>query len=162
MTASEYDICVDLYSDNLYRFVLKSLRDEEQAKDVVQESFLRLWENREAVISGKEKGYLFTIAYRLMVDQIRMRRRYVGGEQVLANRKTPQRGEFDNLSETIERCLDRLPPIQKALILLRDYEGYSYREMAEMTALSESQVKVYIFRARVALKKYIGDINDIL
>ena len=46
--------------------------------------------------------------------------------------------------------------------MLRDYEGYSYREMAEMTALSESQVKVYIFRARVALKKYIGDINDIL
>ena len=150
------------YSDNLYRFVLKSLRDEEQAKDVVQESFLRLWENREAVISGKEKGYLFTIAYRLMVDQIRMRRRYVGGEQMLVNRKSPQRGEFNNLSETIERYLDRLPPIQKTLIMLRDYEGYSYREMAEMTALSESQVKVYIFRARVALKKYIGDINDIL
>ncbi len=150
MTISEYDRCVDLYSDNLYRFVLKSLRDEEQAKDVVQESFLRLWENREAVISGKEKGYLFTIAYRLMVDQIRMRRRYVGGEQMLVNRKSPQRGEFNNLSETIERYLDRLPPIQKTL------------EMAEMTALSESQVKVYIFRARVALKKYIGDINDIL
>ena len=121
-----------------------------------------MWENREAVISGKEKGYLFTIAYRLMVDQIRMRRRYVGGEQMLVNRKSPQRGEFNNLSETIERYLDRLPPIQKALIMLRDYEGYSYREMAEMTALSESQVKVYIFRARVALKKYIGDINDIL
>ena len=162
MTISEYDRGVDLYSDNLYRFVLKSLRDEEQAKDVVQESFLRLWENREAVISGKEKGYLFTIAYRLMVDQIRMRRRYVGGEQMLVNRKSPQRGEFNNLSETIERYLDRLPPIQKALIMLRDYEGYSYREMAEMTALSESQVKVYIFRARVALKKYTGDINDIL
>lgn len=162
MTISEYDRCVDLYSDNLYRFVLKSLRDEEQAKDVVQESFLRLWENREAVISGKEKGYLFTIAYRLIVDQIRMRRRYVGGEQMLVNRKSPQRGEFNNLSETIERYLDRLPPIQKTLIMLRDYEGYSYREMAEMTALSESQVKVYIFRARVALKKYIGDINDIL
>ena len=97
-----------------------------------------------------------------MVEQIRMRRRYVDGEQMLVNRKSPQRGEFNNLSETIERYLDRLPPIQKALIMLRDYEGYSYREMAEMTALSESQVKVYIFRARVALKKYIGDINDIL
>lgn len=71
MTVAEYDKCVHTLSDNLYRFALKSLRDEELAKDIVQESFLRLWENREAVLDGKEKSYLFTIAYRLIIDQAR-------------------------------------------------------------------------------------------
>ena len=61
MTVAEYEKCVQTLSDNLYRFALKSLRDEDQAKDIVQESFLRLWENREAVLDGKEKSYLFTI-----------------------------------------------------------------------------------------------------
>ena len=45
--------------------------------------------------------------------------------------------------------------MQKSVVLLRDYEGYNYAEIAEITGLSESQVKVYIFRARKALKEYI-------
>ena len=69
MTVAEYDKCVSQYSDNLYRFALKSLRSDDEAKDIVQESFLRLWENREAVLSGKEKSYLFTVAYRLGVGR---------------------------------------------------------------------------------------------
>ena len=80
MTVAEYDKCVHTLSDNLYRFALKSLRDEELAKDIVQESFLRLWENREAVLNGKEKSYLFTIAYRLIIDQVRYKKRYTGDE----------------------------------------------------------------------------------
>ncbi len=162
MTVSDYDRCVGRYSDNLYRFALKSLRDSEQAKDIVQESFLRLWENRAAVIEGKEKSYLFTVAYRLIVDHVRFGKRYAGGEALLERRRSSARDGYDDLSDVIGRCLDRLPPQQKLLIMLRDYEGYSYREIAGMTSLSEAQVKVYIFRARVALKKSIGDINDIL
>ena len=162
MTVSDYDRCVERYSYNLYRFALKSLRDGEQAKDIVQESFLRLWENRSAVIAGKEKSYLFTVAYRHIVDQVRFGKRYAGGEALLERRRSPSGGGYDDLSDVIGRYLDRLPSRQKLLIMLRDYEGYSYREIADMTSLSEAQVKVYIFRARVALKKSIGDLNDIL
>ena len=160
MTVAEYDKCVSQYSDNLYRFALKSLRSDDEAKDIVQESFLRLWENREAVLGGKEKSYLFTVAYRLIVDRVRMGKRYTGDESVL--RTSPARPDYNGISELIDRFLDELPPLQKSLIMLRDYEGYSYREMAEMTRLSETQVKVYIFRARTALRRIIGDINNIL
>lgn len=162
MTVSDYDRCVRQFSDNLYRFVLKSLHDTEQAKDIVQESFLRLWENREAVIDGKEKSYLFTIAYRLVIDTVRAGRRYGGDEQIVLNHSTEQDASYNGLSEVLSRCLDELPPIQKTLVLLRDYEGYSYREMAEMTSLSEAQVKTYIFRARVALKQSIGNLSNVL
>lgn len=162
MTVAEYDKCVSQYSDNLYRFALKSLRSDDEAKDIVQESFLRLWENREAVLGGKEKSYLFTVAYRLIVDRVRMGKRYTGDESVLRTSPASGRPDYNGISELIDRFLDELPPLQKSLIMLRDYEGYSYREMAEMTRLSETQVKVYIFRARTALRRIIGDINNIL
>ena len=150
MTVAEYDKCVHTLSDNLYRFALKSLRDEELAKDIVQESFLRLWENREAVLDGKEKSYLFTIAYRLIIDQARYKKRYTGDE--------PLRIRPDDKSHTYSGIAE----IQRTLILLRDYEGYSYQEIAEMTSLSIAQVKVYIFRARVALKQQLGSMENLL
>ena len=62
----------------------------------------------------------------------------------------------------LDRALDTLPPVQKAVVLLRDYEGYSYEEIGEISGLSEAQVKTYIFRARVALRKYIGELGKAL
>jgi RNA polymerase sigma-70 factor (ECF subfamily) len=157
MTDTEYNRCVDRLSDNVYRFVLKSLRDAETARDVVQESFLRLWENRQAVVAGKEKSYLFTVAYRLLIDQVRHRGRYTtdnalhhhGGE-------APER--HGDLDRVLSGALDTLSAQQRNLILLRDYEGYSYQEIGGMTGLSEAQVKVYIFRARTTLRQKIGPI----
>ncbi len=161
MTVTEYNRCVDRFSDNVYRFVLKSLRDAETARDVVQESYLRLWENRDAVIAGKEKSYLFTVAYRLLIDQIRHRGRYTG-EDALRHRSDGADGGYDNLDRVLSEALGTLPAQQRNLILLRDYEGYSYREIGEMTALTEAQVKVYIFRARAALRDKIGPMSEII
>jgi len=59
------------------------------------------------------------------------------------------------LQKVLNDALDKLPEVQKTVVLLRDYEGYNYAEIAEITNLSESQVKVYIFRARQTLKEYI-------
>ena len=66
------------------------------------------------------------------------------------------------LQQILHKALDTLPEIQKTLILLRDYEGYNYEEMGKITGLSESQVKVYIYRGRVALKEYIGKLEHVL
>lgn len=105
MTVAEYEKCVQTLSDNLYRFALKSLRDEDQAKDIVQESFLRLWENREAVLDGKEKSYLFTIAYRLIIDQVRHIRRYTTDDTLQhrpdeGNGVTAERAKWCNATST--------------------------------------------------------------
>ena len=67
--------------------------------------------------------------------------------------------DYSDLSEVLKEAVNRLPEIQRMVLLLRDYEGYSYQEIGEMTNLSESQVKVYIYRARIFLKKYIGKIE---
>ena len=62
----------------------------------------------------------------------------------------------------LEQALIRLPEIQKTVVLLRDYEAYSYKEIAEITGLTEEQVKVYIFRARKSLKEYIRRLDIVI
>jgi RNA polymerase sigma-70 factor (ECF subfamily) len=75
MTEREYNECVNLYADNVYRFILKNLRTEEDAKDIVQSSFEKLWKNKETVENAKSKSFLFTVAYNQMIDHIRKNKR---------------------------------------------------------------------------------------
>jgi len=154
MQTAEFNQCVDHHSDGLYRFILKSTRDSELAKDVVQESFARLWENRNNVSDGKAKSYLFSTGYHYMIDLLRKEKRNGDMEQLEVEPYQNDRPGFE-LNEILHEALEKLPQIQKSVIMLRDYEGYSYEEIGEICKLNESQVKVYIFRARKALKDYI-------
>lgn len=161
MTVAEYNICVESFADNLFRFIVKNLRNEEQARDIVQDTFTKLWLKVEEVNYEKAKSYLFTTGYRTMIDWIRREKKNADCEQVdpmgLADEK-----QYSDLQEILMEALDRLPEIQKNVILLRDYEGYNYKEIGEITDLNESQVKVYIYRARVALKKYLVSIDQLI
>ena len=71
MTEKEYNDCVSTYADNVYRFILKNLRHEEDARDVVQTAFEKMWRNRDEIDPTKCKSYLFTVAYHQMIDHIR-------------------------------------------------------------------------------------------
>ena len=160
MTVKEYNIAVDEYSDNLFRFAVKNLKNEMSANDVVQETFTKVWIKHEEVSFEKVKSYLFTTAYHAIVDWVKKEGRSGDIEQ------TEERGEDPSLNfslkEVLDEALEKLPEIQKSVVLLRDYEGYNYGEIAEITGLSESQVKVYIFRARKALKTYIKRLDLVI
>ena len=155
MTIGEYNRCVDDFSDGLYRFLLKNLKDEEVAKDLVQESFMRLWTRRKDVDPQKSKSYLFTVAYHASIDHIRKYSRMEVFTEKHENRSIQI--SYSDAGEVLEKAVELLPEDQKAVLMLRDYEGYSYKEIGDITGLTESQVKVYIFRARMFLKKYIVD-----
>ncbi len=161
MTVSEYNNCVDLYADGVYRFVLKHIKDKDDAKDIVQDCFEKMWIKRETIDGNKSKTYLFTSAYHGLVDFTRKRKRL----QRMEDAHTQQYLYYDNnnnLKEVLDSALEKLPDIQKSVILLRDYEGYDYNEIGKITDLSESQVKVYIFRARQFLKEYLGKIENLV
>lgn len=161
MTVEEYNKAVDLYSDNLYRFVLKNCRNEEMAQDVVQDSFEKLWMKLDTVEGEKVKSYLFTTGYHKMLDIIKKDKRIIELEG--ANEESHRHSEqYSDLSEVLQAALNRLPEIQRSVILLRDYEGYSYEEIGEVTGLNESQVKVYIYRARLSLKNYLVKLENII
>src|SRR3954463_11975920 len=71
MTEKDYNECVTQYADNVYRFIVKNLRHEEDARDVVQTAFEKLWRHRSEVDAAKSKSYLFTVAYNAMIDHLR-------------------------------------------------------------------------------------------
>lgn len=161
MNYREFNRLVDKYADNLYRFILKSIKIEDDAKDIVQESFKRLWQNRNKFEQQKAKSYLFKIAYNLIIDFQRAKTKYKQWDEADYNSFSTDK-TYSDLSEILDKALETLKPMYKNLILLRDYEAYSYNEISEITGLSESQVKVYIFRARKKLKDYIGKIENII
>jgi RNA polymerase sigma factor (sigma-70 family) len=161
MTLEEYNKAVDSYADNLYRFILKNCRNENLAQDVVQDSYEKLWIKLEKVEGLKVKSYLFTTAYHTMLDILKKEKRM--GELDKTREDIHHHTEqYSDLGEVLQDALSRIPEIQRTVILLRDYEGYSYEEIGQITALTESQVKVYIYRGRISLKNYLMKIDNVI
>ncbi len=150
-----------MHADAVFRFILKNLRVEEKAKDIVQDAFTRMWEKCDLVEFDKAKSYLFTTAYRRMIDIIRREKKQGNWSEVYENAHSVESTSSD-LGEQLQMALDRLPEQQRSLVMLRDYEGYNYQEISEITDLSLAQVKVYIFRARKALKNYLVSIETLI
>src|SRR5678815_262709 len=147
MTEKDYNECVSLYADNVYRFIVKNLRHEEDARDVVQTAFEKLWRNRLEVDNTKSKSYLFTVAYNQMIDHLRKIKRVYLKEEFREEVKVEDR-QVNNTRAILQEALARLSETQRSLVMLKDYEGYSYEEIGKITGLNESQVKVYLHRAR--------------
>jgi RNA polymerase sigma factor (sigma-70 family) len=161
MTVIEYNLCVDQFSDGIYRFILKNTSDVELSKDVVQESFFRLWEKHAGVDFEKAKSYLFTTAFHFMIDEIRKGKHKASFSNNLIAGSAVE-NQFSDLREVLEDAVAKLPEMQRSVVMLRDYEGYSYKEIGDITGLNEAQVKVYIYRARMALKQYIGSMDLVI
>jgi len=161
MTTSEFNQCVDNHSDGLYRFILKNIRDEDEARDIVQDSFEKMWRNKENVDGTKAKSYLFTTGHHTMIDRIRKMKHQSDFTEV--NEESLFHTEqYSDLKQVLNNAINLLPDMQKSVLTLRDFEGYSYEEIGKITGLNESQVKVYIYRARVFLKEYIGTLERVL
>ncbi|HNV53401.1 MAG TPA: RNA polymerase sigma factor [Tenuifilaceae bacterium] len=161
MTVEEYNNCVDLYSDGIYRFALKLLKDTDSAEDNVQDSFEKLWVKHSELEFTKAKSYFFTTCYNGSIDILRKEKRRTEYSNQLPDKEYSANINFD-VSEVLGKAVDQLPEIQKSVLLLRDYEGYSYEEIGEITGLNESQVKVYIYRARLSLKNYLVSIENLI
>lgn len=161
MTEREYNDCVNQYADNVYRFIVKNLRNEEDAKDVVQSAFEKLWRYREEVETARSKSYLFTVAYNQMIDHIRKVKRISLKEEFSEQEKVANK-PYQDLKKVLETALARLNETQRSLVMLKDYEGYSYEEIGQITGLSESQVKVYLHRARLQLREYLVRLENVI
>ena len=161
MTVSEYNSCVDKHADALYRFILKNIRDEDEAKDIVQDTYEKLWLKKSDVAAEKAKSYMFTTAYHTMIDRIRRAKKQSDFTEVNFNDYSHSE-HYSDVKEVLNTAIAKLSDVQRSVILLRDYEGYSYEEIGKITGLNESQVKVYIYRARVFLKEYIGHLEKVI
>lgn len=160
MDAKGYNACVHDWADALFRFSCKCTGNEEDARDIVQSSFEVLWQKKEAVPVEKGKAFLFQVAYNQSVDMYRRKGRLEYQEDL----RHPESAHPSNpdLRKVLDRALARLEEQARALVLLKDYEGYSYDEIAGITGLTVTQVKVYLHRARKTLKQYLVSVEHII
>lgn len=158
MEVNDYNICVQDWADALFRFACKCTGQESDAHDVVQNSFEVLWQKRKEVEAGKAKAFLFQVAYRQSIDNYRKRAKiaYVEMPEETYTQSNP------DLKKILDRALAQLDEQSRALVLLKDYEGYRYEEIAQISGLNDSQVKVYLHRARKILKEYLVSVENII
>lgn len=150
-----------MHSDGVYRFILHNCKDKDDAKDIVQDTYEKLWVTHPNVNFEKAKSYIFTTAYRTMIDKIRRDKKKGAFDEVNFNAHS-HNDQYSDVKSHLREAVKKLPEIQRSVITLRDYEGYSYEEIGEITGLNESQVKVYIYRARIFLKEYIGSMSNLI
>ena len=127
----------------------------------MQTAFEKMWRNKDEVDAQKSKSYLFTVAYHQMIDHLRKVKRIQLRDEFSAESRIQNR-PANNLKKILEDALSRLSETQRSLVLLKDYEGYSYEEIGQITGLNESQVKVYLHRARVQLKEYLVKMENVI
>lgn len=161
MTAADYNECVKQYADRLYRFALSMLHDSMDAEDVIQAVFERLWMKVEKVQYGSAKSYLFTSVYRASIDNIRKRKHSSIGPKE-SSLSMPSVELQVETREILELVLDKLSEDQKAMVLLRDYEGYPYSDIADIMGIPISRVKINLYRARKKLQYFLKNLEVIL
>ncbi len=154
MTAKEYNDGVALWADDVMRFAVRVCPDRSDCEDAVQEAFAALWSHREAVAESKGKSYLLSVTYRQLMKHFR-RQKLDSTLLPSSDRDIQEPDTAFDVRDAIEKSLQMLPEVQRAIQQLRDVEGYSYREIGEALQLSDDQVQVYLFRARVALRRQL-------
>lgn len=158
-----YNTLVEQHADGLYRFAHSMCRNRDDAQDVVQDAFAKMWEHKDNIDPEKAKPYLFTTAHNKVMDMFRKNKRSQEyAAQPIFHPETTSHQPAHDVQQVLHEALNTLPDVQRSVVLLRDYEGYSYDEIAAIVGLNLTQVKVYIFRARQKLKKYIGRMDLVL
>ena len=148
-------------NDEWIRMAMSFGADRDTAKDLVQDTYGKLWENRKKVAFTSAKTWLFTCMHNLLVNFSKKKNIIDKIEDVRFQHPTSFQPNYA-LKDILEKSLAQLSDVQRSIIILRDSEGYSYEEIGEILDLKESQVKVYLFRARQKMKEQLKDMVELV
>ena len=156
-----FDLIYHNYNKKLFAFVFKILKIQDDAKEIVQDVFIKLWENREKVTGvSLFNSYLFTIAYNTSIDLVRKRineKKYVDYINSLQKNysmdDTINKMNYDALNKEIGVLIEKLPLKQREVYKLSRNENLSYKEIAEKLKISVNTVENHISKALQFLRK---------
>ncbi|MBS1485960.1 MAG: sigma-70 family RNA polymerase sigma factor [Bacteroidetes bacterium] len=149
----------------LYRFAFRLLGSSEEAKDVVQETMLKVWNGRDLAEVQNMEAWCMRITKNLSLDKLRsIQRRTTHSIESTAEFHheglTPhEKTELHESMKRIDQLMAALPDKQRQVMHLRDVEGHSYNEICEILELDMNQVKVNLFRARNAVREKLTKLN---
>jgi len=151
-SAEAFQILYNKYQMRVYSFCLRILADESAAKDAFQETFIKVYEKRSSFRGDNFQAWLFTIARHTCYNIIRTRRdfdEYAENHQV----DTKLNNVDHILKDHIEDAIASLPLLLREALVLREYDSYSYQEIADLLEIDLSLAKVRVHRARILLRK---------
>lgn len=154
------------YRDKLYRFALSIVGNAFDAEDVLQEVMIKIWKKWDHFegLENKE-AWAMTVTRNMSIDKIRASKRSKASDvdqyhHLSDSGMTPEASlESSDRMKVILDIINELPTVQKDVVHLRDIEGYTYKEIAEILGLSVDQVKVNLHRARKALRKQLAHLR---
>ncbi len=167
MSLEAFKIRVLPTKDKLFRFAFKILGDQEEAQDVVQEVFIKVWNKREDMERlDNMEAWCMRVTRNLALDRVKSSKRKLTDsldqsfEMSMGEKETPyQTTELSDTMNKIGRYIASLPEKQKHIIQLRDVEGYSYKEICDILEIDINQVKVNLFRARKSVRENLLNEN---
>lgn len=146
--------------DKMFRFAFGMLNNAEDARDVVQDALVKIWNQREKLGAVEHpEAWCMQVVRNLCLDQFKARKTRMAAAKVLAYRTeaplmTPyQEMEKKDLLERVRKIICELPEKPRMILHLRDVEGFTYKEIAEIMELSMEEVKIGLFRARKVIKE---------
>ena len=149
------------HSKTVFNYIYYKFGNEEKAYDVVQEAFIKLWENCSKVAPDKAKAYVYTIANNLYLNVIKaekVRLKYAPDNNAVVHESPDFLMEEQEYKEKLERVLQALPENQRTTFLLNRIDGKKYSEIAEMEGVS---IKAIEKRMHLALKTLRDQIEGI-
>lgn len=160
-----FDAIYNQYCHRLHQFVLRYLKQEEDAEGIVQEVFIKIWESRSKIdVYASFESFLFTIAYNSTISLLRKRlseiksREYLKSlQQINSTQSVIDELEFEELNQKVQILLEQLTPRQKEIYCLSREEGLTHKEIAKKLDISENTVKNHLVTTLNYLKKHMGN-----
>jgi len=160
MQVEGFNKLVERMKDKMFRLALRIVKNQEVAEDVVQESFIKVWNKREKLAEiDNPDAYCMTITRNMSIDKLRAKKMDPSDidehYDIKSNTADPERDMVAKQElSNVMKIVNALPENHRTVIHLRDIEGYSYKEISEMTGYSLEKVKVYLHRARMRIKEH--------
>jgi RNA polymerase sigma factor (sigma-70 family) len=160
MNLHEFQIKVYPLKNKLFRFAKRILDHTEEAEDIVQEVFIKLWNRREKLDEYRSIEALAMITTKnLCLDKIRSKRYPVDNmddhRRFLENMPDEPKNDHSDLIHGIHQAIKLLPEQQQMIVHLRDIEGYEFKEIAEIVAMNENAIRVALSRARKRIRELL-------
>lgn len=151
--------------DKLFRLALRIVLSVEEAEDVVQDSLIKIWQRRDRWEEVESvEAFCLTMCRNRALDKVRARGGWTSSEQEHDDmpdvQRTPEeKADLKDQVRLVREIMNSLPEKQRTAMHLRDFDGRQYKEIATIMGISETQVKINIFRARQAVKRRFDEIE---
>lgn len=151
------------HSRDLYKFLYYKFGEENNPEDLVQEAFIKLWNNCDKVLPEKARSFLFTVANNQMLNDLAKKKTVIKHRQEKPKAYTHETPEFmyeeNEYMNKLQTAIESLSEPQRVAFLLNRIEGKRHEEIAEMLGISRKAVEKRIYAALATLREKIGDIK---